>query len=133
MPFNFEKFSDTESSFNARVSIRRTGQFGFNSGAANKYRLNDFPFVVLYFDSTKRAIGLEFQMEKVPGAVELNRNPSNIFIRSKNFCDRYGIDYAEASRYPLRRDDGTGFLYFELEEGEKGEENASDELPLTGG
>lgn len=127
MPFKFEKFADTETSYDAKVSIRRTGQFGFNTGAANKYNLNDYPYVVLYFDSERRAIGIELQKERVEGALDLNRNPSNIYIRSKNFCDRFGIDYSSASRYPLRKDEETGFLVFELTEGEKSAENASGE------
>jgi len=82
---------------------------------------------VLYFDNSRRAVGIALQPVTGEGALELNRNPSNVFIRAKNFCDRYGIEYGEAKRFPLRRDDETGFLYFELKEGEKGEENASDE------
>lgn len=122
MRFSFEKFTDPDSSYDAKVSIRRTGQFGFNSGSVNKFRLSDYPFAVLYYDSAHRVVGIELRMEKCEGALELNRAPSNFFIRAKNFCDRFGLDYAKASRYPLRRDDESGFLFFEIGEGEPADE-----------
>jgi len=127
MRFNFKKFSDPDSSYDAKISIRRTGQFGFNAGAVNKYNLDEYPFVALYYDAAQRVVGIELLKERENGAIELNRNPSNYFVRAKNFCDRFGIDYSHAARYSLYRDDESGFLYFQLVEPEEGEENASDE------
>ena len=126
--FNFEKFSDPESPYEAKISIRRTGQFGFNAGAVNKYKLSECPFVVLYYDVQQRVIGIELKHEKCESALELNMAPSNVFISAKNFCDRFGLNYSGASRFPLKKDSESGFLFFEIGEREDdGDENASDE------
>ena len=67
--FKFEKFTDPASSYDAKVSIRQTGQFGFNAGAVNKFRLSDYGFVVLYFDTENRAIGIELKAEQCEGSL----------------------------------------------------------------
>jgi len=130
MGFSFEKFTETETSFDARVTIRRTGQIGFNAGAKNSYNIGDYEFVVLYFDREKRAVGLELTNEQVPGAITRKKSAANTYVRAKNFCDRYQMDYSESRKFALRKDAETGYLYFCLDEAqnerEKGD-RAEDE------
>lgn len=117
MKFQFEKFTQTDASFAARATIRqRTGQIGFNAGAMNRFSLADFPYAVLYFDTENRVVGVEPCAEKVEGAIEIKHRPSNTYITAKNFLDKYGINYDESHRHELKRDDESGFLYFELAE-----------------
>lgn len=115
MPFNFEKFTDVEASYAARITIRQTGQFGFNVGAINRFKINDYSFCVLYYDAQQRAIGLELVKETCEGAIEIKKSDSNTYLRAKNFCDRFAIDYSDSHRYELKQDLDTGLLYFELE------------------
>jgi len=114
VPFQFEKFTDTESSFAARITIRQTGQFGFNTGAINRYSMNDFSYCVLYFDPIRKAVGLELKSEQCEGGIEIKKTDSNTYLRAKNFCDRYGIDYSESHRFELRKEEESGFLFFEI-------------------
>src|SRR5271166_2866201 len=123
MAFEFIKFTEVDSSFAARVTIRQTGQIGFNSGAINRFGIKEKAFVVLYFDQRNRAVGLELTNDRCEGAIEIKKSESNTFLRGKNFCDRFGIDYQRARRYELLQDDGTGILYFELNRELKGETN----------
>jgi hypothetical protein len=122
MRFKFERFTETDSSFAARVTIRqRTGQIGFNAGAINRFKIRDYKFAILYFDSQEKVAGIELANEMQDGAIEIKQSQSNTYIRGKNFCDLYGIDYTTAHRFELQRDDESGFLYFRL----------SDELEST--
>lgn len=114
MAFNFQKFTETETSFSARITIRQTGHFGFNVGAINRFGIAGFDFVVLYFDPEQRVIGMELQKSPTENSIEIKKSESNTFIRAKNFCDRFGIDYSGSHRFELRKDDESGFLYFEL-------------------
>ena len=115
MPFNFVKFTDPDSSFAARITVRQTGQLGFNAGAINRYKINDFAFCVLFFDEEQKVIGLQLVNEQTEGAIEIKKSESNTFVRGKSFCDRYGIDYSESHRFELKREEKeNGLLYFEL-------------------
>ena len=115
MAFNFVKFTDPDSSFAARITIRQTGQFGFNAGAINRYKINEFAFCVLFFDEEQKVIGLQLVKEQAEGAIEIKKSESNTFVRGKSFCDRYEIDYCASHRFELRCEKDTGMLYFELE------------------
>ena len=114
MPFLFEKFTDTDKSFAAGITIRQTGQFGFNAGAINRFRINDFSFAVLYFDPRQRVVGIQLLREAAEGAIEIKKSESNTYVRAKNFCDRYEISYEDSHRFELRKDEETDLLYFEL-------------------
>ena len=118
MAFNFEKFTDTKASFAAKVTVRRTGQLGLNAGALNSFRIKDYTYAVLYFDPDERVVGIEMTNENGLGAIEIKKSETNTFIRARNFCDRYGIDYSDSKSYRLLRDNETGFLFFHLEDAE---------------
>ncbi len=129
MGFNFERFTDTDSSFAARVTVRqRTGQIGFNTGAINRFKIRDYKFAILYFDEHEKAVGIELTNEMQGGAIEIKQSRSNTYIRGKNFCDLHGIDYKSVHRLELRKDEETGFLFFRLGEEIKSaaEENESE-------
>lgn len=127
MKFSFERFTETENSFAARVTIRRTGQIGFNAGSINRFRVKDFDYCILYFDAKHRVVGMELTSEASEGAIPLKKSDVNTYVRAKNFCDRFAIDYSKSRRYELRKDPGTGYLYFELEKGLTAEEDGGDE------
>ena len=116
MSFEFEKFTDTGTSYSARATIRRTGQIGFNSGAVNRYGIHDYAYAILYFDTKRRVVGIGLETGKSEGAIEIRKSNTNTYIRARNFCDRYGMDYTESHRYELKQDPESKFLYFELDE-----------------
>lgn len=115
--FKFQRFTDTETSFAARITVRQTGQLGFNIGAINRYKIREYGYAILYFDPENRVVGLQLTNDREsPGAIEIKQSDSNTYIRAKNFCDRFGIEYETMSRYDLKQDSETGFLYFVLAE-----------------
>lgn len=128
MAFNFVRFTDTGVSFCARVTIRqRTGQIGFNSGSINRYGIRKYKYAVLYMDEEQQVVGIELANAEADGAVEIKQQRSNTYIAAKSFLDKFAVDYSVSRRFDLRKDDATGFLYFELRSGEKDKETDSNE------
>ena len=115
MDFQFERFTDVEASYVARVTVRQTGQFGFNSGAKNRFGLADYDYSILYFDPDKRVVGIELLREMCDDSIQIKKSDANTYIPSRNFCEKYGIDYSESHRYELKQDPKSGVLYFELD------------------
>jgi hypothetical protein len=126
MPFNFERFTDTESSYAARITIRQTGQFGFNTGALNRFKIKDYSSGVLYYDAGNRVVGIELSATNQQDALEIKKGETNTFLRAKNFCDKYSIDYSKSRRYELRKDEESGFLYFDLQKELDPKEDVAD-------
>ncbi len=113
MKFKFEKFVETDSSFAAKVTIRqRTGQIGFNSGAINRFKVNNYKYVILYFDPSERVVGMQLVMSEEPGSIRISKKQSNTYVTAKNFLDKYGVDYSHSHRHDLEQDPESGFLYF---------------------
>jgi hypothetical protein len=113
MSFKFERFTDPDRSFDAKVTLRGTGQLGFNSGAINLFGLRVVSHVVLYFDQKSQVVGIELTDNgAATGAIKLMRGVGNTFVRAKNFCDRFSIDYQRSRRFDLKKDPETGYLYF---------------------
>jgi len=128
MKFEFVRFTETGSSFAARVTVRQTGQFGFNSGAINSFNISGYEFCVLYFDPKQRVVGIELPHEKCEAAIPIRKSESNTYIRAKNFCDRYAIDYSKSYRYDLKKDASTGYLYFEVSKQKTDQNDENREL-----
>jgi hypothetical protein len=115
MAFNFVKFTETDASFAARVTIRQTGQFGFNIGSVNLYNIREYKFAVLYYDKSQHVVGIQLTKETCDGAIELVLAPNNCFVKAKNFCEKFQIDYSSPRRFRLKREEQSGILYFELD------------------
>jgi len=131
MQFNFVKFTDTTTSYAASVTIRATGQMGFSAGAQNLYGISGYDYCILYFDPEKRAVGIELAKENVDGAIPIKKSVSNMHIRAKNFCDKFGIEYSKKHRYRLKKDSQSSLLYFELGEEEEDTEEDGGEIAPT--
>ena len=113
--FNFERFTDVNKSFSARVTIRRNGQLGFNEGAKNQFKIGEWTHAVLFFDGENGAIGLMLTNDaSEAGAIKITNTNQNTFIPAKGFLDRYGISYVESQRFCLEKHQE--MLVFELGE-----------------
>ena len=113
--FEFQKFTANKTSFAAKVTIRRTGQIGFSSAAKNRFKIEDYNFVVLYIDQSLRVVGIELLVDDTEGAIPLHKSRINTYVQAKIFCDCYHIDYCESHRYALEQDNESGYLYFRLQ------------------
>lgn len=112
--FEFERFTEVNKSFSARITIRQNGQIGFNGGARNQYGVASHRFAVLFFDRNSKAVGILLtDNEQEPGALRITSTKQNTFIAGRPFLELYGISYEKSRRFRLeKRGD---LLVFELE------------------
>ncbi len=96
----FEKFTAVGKSFAPKLSIRSNGQIGFNFGAIEKYGLEKFTHVVLFYDKEARKIGVRITKNKdEEGACTLRVRNGNATIGAKSFLDFYSIPYTKTARF----------------------------------
>jgi hypothetical protein len=102
----FEKFTGHGKSFHPKISIRKRGQIGFNSGAINRCHLDSVDYAVLYYNKVKKQIAFQFtNNEKDEGAIKIQKRPSNYFFSGKSFLDYYSIDYGETVAFEIEWDE----------------------------
>lgn len=109
----FEKFTGAGRSFKPKLSIRKNGQLGLNYGAVERYGIDKFEYVELYYDKENNRIGLKLSNEKSEGAVRCRVRSGNASIPAKSFLEYYKIDYREAKRMEVQRDEA-GMLIAKL-------------------
>lgn len=145
MEYKFEKFTKVGVSFSATISIRRDGIFGFSRGAVNKFKLLDGDWaVVLHFDPTAKAIGLQFTRNvSDPGAIPLSKqnvtDPNgeknvNVYFGGKSFLDYYGIPYTFTRSFQPVWDDDHQMAIIRLDKGidtSKGRTEEDDTQQIT--
>ncbi len=113
-----------------KVSIWSRGQIGFSVGAINRFKLDEYDYVVFMFDPDERKIGFLFTSdENEEGVVKLNKRDTGIIVGAKSFLDYYNIKYEETTQYTLKHDKVTELYVINLNEadGEEGKEDFSEE------
>jgi len=117
---SFEKF--THHGHSARIaggrptcSIRRGGQFGFNSGARREFGLKD-GYAVFYYDSANKVIGIQIVDNKdEEGTVRLRVRGSNIYLFGGSFLRYHNIPIpAKVARYNAVWSDEHGMILVDL-------------------
>lgn len=100
------------------VSIWSRGQIGFNQGATQEYDINNYQYVVLYFDSETQRIGFELTEDKnAEGAMKLMfRKNSGASFSAVPFLRTNKIDYKTTRKYVLERDEDSGLLVIDVSE-----------------
>lgn len=113
----FVRFTKTGRSYVPNVSIWSRGQIGFSVGAVNRFRLDQYDYVVFLFDPEEKKIGFLFTTdEKEEGAIKLNKRSTGIMAGAKSFLDFHDIDYSETAQYTLSHDKENNLLIISLGE-----------------
>lgn len=61
MPYNFKKFQEKNSRLESRITItRKSYSIGFPTQYYRDNKVNEFKYVVLYYDIGNKAIGIHF-------------------------------------------------------------------------
>ncbi len=63
MEFNFKKFENRHGRYENRITVTKSNSIGFPSKFYSDNKINDYKFVVLYWDLDKKAIGINFTNE----------------------------------------------------------------------
>lgn len=116
----FEKFTKTGRNFKPKISIRKRGQMGFNNGAVNRYKIDDFDFVILYMSKGRDKIAIRLTNdEKEEGAIRIMKKTGNYSFAGKAFLDYYDAKYEDTKSYNLEWDNENEVLIFNTTQAEE--------------
>ena len=113
--YNFEEFTSFKGKFASKISLVKTGGFGFSAGFFNANDLNDSVAIKLFYDKDKMVVGFKFLNEQESGSAKLkNRKDSGGYVSAISFLNKYVIDKNKyAGRYEPRElmDDKLGKIF----------------------
>ncbi len=128
----FERFTKTGRSFMPKVSIWSRGQIGFSVGAVNRYKVDQYNYVVFLYDADNKKVAFEFTNdEKEAGAAKLNKRNTGVIVGAKSFLDYYGVDYKETRQYVLEHDEESNLYVIDLQEGDSSETDVNAETEIA--
>jgi hypothetical protein len=97
---DFEKFTKQGRTFKPKISIRKRGQLGFNSGAINKFGLDKYNYAIMYISKERDKIAIKFTNDQdAEGAVKIMKRPGNFAFSGKAFFDCYDIEVETTRAY----------------------------------
>ncbi|KKS65284.1 MAG: hypothetical protein UV67_C0011G0013 [Parcubacteria group bacterium GW2011_GWC1_43_12] len=118
--YNFEEFTSFKGKFSSKISLGKTGGFGFSSGFYNKYNLKDSVALKIFYDKEKMAVAFKFFKNEESGAIKLKPRATGGYVASRSFIGKYGINPLKyAGRYEPKEvmSDNLGKVYvIELKE-----------------
>lgn len=99
----FKKFTKVGGrSFAPKVGIWSKGQIGFNKGAIEKFELNQYDYVMLYFDEEEKKIGFEFTNDaSAEGVIKIIKRPTGFSFSANSFLKHYEITPEENVKYDV--------------------------------
>jgi hypothetical protein len=137
--FDISKFAahtDTRRGHLPVASIRANAQLGLNAGAIDRFKLEGYANVVLYFNAEDQQVGVRLLKadETAEGATSLRVTGKDTkvgTVAAKSFFDKNSISYGgKTRRYRVECVDVPNagpFLFFDLKEPLNGEEEGEPE------
>ena len=112
----FEKYIPPQSAgARPRATIRPSGLISFDAAAVEAYGLQAASFAVLYFDKTRKVVGVEITKNaNEEGALKLSRRRRSVSVKAPQFFDLYGLSFDEAQRFDVGRNPDTNMLTISL-------------------
>ena len=99
---NFERFTKKGRSYVPKMSIRKRGQVGFNTGAIVRFGLEKYNYVVLFISKERDKMAIKFTNdENEEGAIKIMKRPGNFAFSGKAFFDLYEIPYDKTKTYDI--------------------------------
>jgi len=112
----FVRFTESGRSFSPRASLSRYGMLGFNDGARKRFHMDEYKFVVLYYDADIRRIGIELTNDAdAPGARRIRFRKTGADVAARSFVDFFGIATQDTTLFPMEIDLITGFVAIDLD------------------
>ena len=110
----FEKFEKSTGN-GPRISLRKSGSIGLNAPAINEHFSNQ-SWVVLYYDSENRRVGLEPKSEKSKDTYTVQKRDGTKHggsIHAKAFMREYELIPNKTKQYKAHQDEETGLVYID--------------------
>lgn len=124
----FKRFTKTGRVYNPIVSIWQRGQIGFNRGAVEKFKINDYNYAILYFDDEERKIGIQFTNDSLEeGACKITKGTTSSFISAKPFLTYYDVPLRKTIRFNMKYDEENNLYTIDLSKPIKGVDTEDDE------
>lgn len=83
--YKFERFSGHWFRGDTKIAINKSGLIRLSSGFCRKVNVFDYKYVVLFYDSTNRAIALKFTKKREVDAFRITRDRTSATISGKSF------------------------------------------------
>lgn len=127
----YEKFTQHGRSFKAKISIRKRGQIGFNNGAIKRFRIDEYDYVVLYYNKDTHKMAFNFtNSEDDDGAIKIIKKKNNYFISGKSFFDYYEIPYGESHSFDVEwnQEELIAIIDIDYKQDDQGNQEESSEI-----
>jgi len=116
----FEKFTAAGGKFSYTISLNKAGGFSFSSGFCKKHGIEEYPYVLLWYEKKAKAVGFSFLKEATKGAFKLSFTKSKTAsVRPNSFIRAHEIKYQLfAGKYDPKRyktEGGEEIFYIVLE------------------
>lgn len=92
--YNFKKFTAVGGKFVVSVTLAKPGGLSFSSGFYNKYKIERFNAVRLYFDEPRKTIAIKFLREYKEGTFKLKarENSKGGYASAISFIKSYNLE-----------------------------------------
>ncbi|MCV6599299.1 MAG: hypothetical protein OIF36_02305 [Alphaproteobacteria bacterium] len=111
----YQKFTQVGGSFSPRCSVNTNGNIGLNQGSRKKYLIDNYSYVVLYYDRECKKIGIEMLNDKTAeGAIKIRKGAYGANIAAKSFFNCFNIMPEKTSYFDTRIDE-RGWIEIDLE------------------
>lgn len=125
------KYTDTNRTCHVKATISSSGYLTFTQGAVQKFRMEEYGHIVLYFHPPSNQVGIELVHDgKVPGAKKLRIRGGGADVVIRPFLEKFGIRPEVTTRFEISRDADSGFLVLQLSAGQPRKSNSTGN-PLT--
>lgn len=126
----FERFTDTGRSHAAKASIGHpSGLLGFNDAARRRFKMDDFGFVVLFYDRDSKIVGVQLTGdEKSEGAKKLRLRTTGADVSARGFLDYFAIKLSATTAYDVGYDEEGKMILLDLSKGKERKNSRGEEL-----
>ena len=98
----FERYVKSRRSLDSCASIWLRGQIGIGKGATEYYKLADYTFAVLFYDTEMQRIGIRVTNDdNEDGAKMMTHGKTGVVISAMSFLRFYHIDHRVTRTYAL--------------------------------
>ncbi len=117
MPYNFKKVESRNARTENRITITKSNGIGFPTKFYKDNKINEFKYVILYFDTDQKALGLQFsndEVEKNKFSILHSHSGYGGSIVARSFFKTYGIEpksYYGRYAWKVESQENIGNLY----------------------
>lgn len=106
--YNFQKFENVRGKYDTRISITSNYSFGIPSGFYKQNDIDQYKYVVVFFDPKKKAVALQFTNdEEEDNKFKIMHNEkAGGSIAARSFFKAYNLDPTELKgKYQWKKQD----------------------------